>query len=237
MKDMKDIISIKTSFTRSYILKCNDGYLLIDTSYPNKYDEFKRKVKSYGIDISQIKYCLLTHHHDDHSGFVAKLIQDYNTKLIAHRNSIPYLEEGVSETTSRPINLCVRVIFGAFSLFHKFKFPPLTLKEEDIVIDGDDEEVLRKIGIDGKVLYTSGHTNDSISVLLSDGNAFVGDAAMNFFNLCRCKHRPIYAQNVKEVFSSWKKLIEQGAKRIYPAHGNFFSVNELENSLKKLIKI
>jgi glyoxylase-like metal-dependent hydrolase (beta-lactamase superfamily II) len=230
---MKDIISIKTSFTNSYILKCNDGYLLIDTGYPDKYDEFKQKVESYDIGISQIKYCLLTHHHDDHSGFAAKLVQDYRTRLIVHKNSIPYLKRGVSETVSKPVNLCIRIIFSAFSLFHKFKFPPVELKENDIVINNDNKEVLRKIGIDGKVLYTPGHTNDSISVLLSDGNTFVGDAAMNFFNFCRCKHRPIYAQNVEEVFSSWRKLIEQGAKTIYPAHGNSFSVSELENSLKK----
>jgi hydroxyacylglutathione hydrolase len=101
------------------------------------------------------------------------------------------------------------------------------LKEDDYIINGDDSEILTKIGIDGKILHTPGHTEDSISVLLSDGKAFVGDAAMNFMNICRIKHRPIFVQDIEEVYKSWEKLAEYGAKTIYPAHGKPFSVEEL----------
>jgi len=224
---MKNIISIKTSFTNSYILKCNNGYLLIDTSYHNKYNKFKRKIKKLGINLSQIKYCLLTHHHDDHTGFVAKLIKDNNVTLIVHENSIPFLREGSSENSSKPINLCVKIIFTIFSLFHKFKFSPITLRTKDIILKNDNNEILKKIGINGKIIHTPGHTNDSISVVLSDGNVIVGDIAMNFFNLCGSKHRPIYAQDTKKIYLSWNKLIEEGAKMIYPAHGQPFSADKL----------
>jgi glyoxylase-like metal-dependent hydrolase (beta-lactamase superfamily II) len=53
-----------------------------------------------------------------------------------------------------------------------------------MVVSSDDFDLLKNIGIEGKILYTPGHLRDSISVVLSDGNAFVGDAAMNFLNFC-----------------------------------------------------
>ena len=76
-------------------------------------------------------------------------------------------------------------------------------------------------------MYTPGHTEDSISVLLSDGSAIVGDVAMNFLNICHTRHSPIYIQDFEEMYGSWKKLIEHGAKTIYPAHGKPFSAEEL----------
>jgi glyoxylase-like metal-dependent hydrolase (beta-lactamase superfamily II) len=69
--------------------------------------------------------------------------------------------------------------------------------------------------------------------VLSDGRAFVGNAAMNFLNICRIKHRPIYAEDFEKVYESWKKIIEYGAKIIYPAHGKPFSGEKLELQLEK----
>ena len=96
-----------------------------------------------------------------------------------------------------------------------------------MLISGDDADTLKQIGIEGEILHTPGHSADSISVLLSDGNAFVGDAAMNFLNFCRIKYRPIFIEDIDSVFTSWKKLMENGAKWIYPAHGRPFAVNKL----------
>lgn len=96
-----------------------------------------------------------------------------------------------------------------------------------MVLTGDEPELLNSIGIDGKILYTPGHTRDSISVILSDGRAFVGDAAMNFLRLTGVGRHPIYVEDINMVYASWKRLIEQGAKVIYPAHGRPFSAREL----------
>jgi hydroxyacylglutathione hydrolase len=86
---------------------------------------------------------------------------------------------------------------------------------------------LKDIGIDGKILYTPGHSRDSISVLLSNGSAFVGDVAMNFLRLTGIGHRPICIEDINTVYASWQRLIEQGAKAIYPSHGKPFSAREL----------
>jgi glyoxylase-like metal-dependent hydrolase (beta-lactamase superfamily II) len=159
--------------------------------------------------LSNIKYVFLTHHHDDHAGFLNSLLEESGAILITHSNSIQPLRNGESENDVIPINRCVKVIFSFFKLFHKdFKFPP--------------------VNVSGKILYTPGHTKDSISMILADGSAFVGDAAMNFLMWAGTRHRPIFIENINEVFSSWEKIIKNGAKRIYPAHGNQFSSDKLK---------
>ena len=76
---MKEIITIK-GFGRCFLLEISDknenkekSYLLVDTQLKNFYKAFRRKLKRKGIDVSQIKYLFITHHHSDHVGFIAKL--------------------------------------------------------------------------------------------------------------------------------------------------------------------
>jgi glyoxylase-like metal-dependent hydrolase (beta-lactamase superfamily II) len=38
---------------------------------------------------------------------------------------------------------------------------------------------------------------------------------------------PIYAESINQLRKSWKVLIDAGAKRIYPGHGNPFPVEKI----------
>ena len=222
------IHKIQLSFTGCYLIQCTDGYLLIDTSYPKYFNAFKKQLHNLHINISDIKYLLLTHHHDDHAGFAHQLLTESGCRLIIHENAVAPLKNGESEQTMHPVNIRVKVVFSLFSLFHRhFAFPPVIPDDNDILVVGDNAELLRSIGIDGKILYTPGHSSDSISVLLSDGRAFVGDVAMNFLRFTGIKHRPIFVEDIETVYRSWDHLITEGAKVIYPAHGKPFPYAEL----------
>jgi glyoxylase-like metal-dependent hydrolase (beta-lactamase superfamily II) len=220
--------SLKLGWTQCFLLKCTGGYLLIDTDYPKHYRRFEKKLANLGIATSDIKYLLLTHHHDDHAGFAAELVRSTGCRVIAHSNAVSPLKQGKSEETIKPVNRRIQIVFTLYTLFHKdFKFPPLTPTERDFVIEGDNDTLLKGVGIDGAILHTPGHTRDSISVLLSDGSAFVGDAAMNFLRWTGVGHRPIYIEDINTVYESWRKLRERGARVIYPSHGRPFSATEL----------
>jgi glyoxylase-like metal-dependent hydrolase (beta-lactamase superfamily II) len=219
----------KLGFTNCYLLPCLEGYLLIDTSYPHCFNRFKQNLNRSGIPLSRIKYLLLTHHHDDHAGFAAPLAQESGCRIMAHRNALLPLKRGESEPDIFPVNRRIKVIFGLFRLFHKeFKFPPLNLSDHDILIEEDNTEALKSIGLEGQILCTPGHTSDSISVILSTGEALIGDAAMNFLPGSGIHYRPIYIENLQEVYESWKKLKRCGAKMLYPAHGAPIPIECLE---------
>jgi hydroxyacylglutathione hydrolase len=214
--------------TTCYLLECSRGYLLVDTAYARDYGRFAKAIGGLGVRLSQIRYLLLTHHHDDHAGFAAHLVGRTGCKVIVHESATPPLSEGESEHTMQPLNRCVRAVFALYGLVHReHTYPPLAVTGKDIVLTGDDFDLLHSIGIDGEILHTPGHSRDSISVVLPDGDAFVGDAAMNFLRFCGTGHRPIWVEDMDAVYDSWRKLAAHGARRIHPAHGRPFAAEEL----------
>ena len=102
--------------------------------------------------------------------------------------------------------------------------------KSDIVLDNSDYP-LHDFGIDGNIVYTPGHTKGSVSVLLETGEAFVGCLAHNNFPFRFRPGLPIFAEDINEVRESWKSLIQRGAKMIYPAHGDPFPVDVINNIL------
>lgn len=213
-------------FTKCYLFECFDGYLLIDTSYNGKYSKFLKEMEKKNINLSQIKYIFITHHHADHAGFAARLVEETGAKLIIHQNSLDPLKKGKNEDVLKPVNARIRIIFPFLRIHLKItKFPPVLPKNEDIILKCDDDQLLRGIGIKGKILCTPGHSKDSISVIMDNGNAFVGDLAMN--NSKSTSYKPALVESIDTVFEEWDKLIKNGAKTIYPAHGDSFAADEL----------
>jgi glyoxylase-like metal-dependent hydrolase (beta-lactamase superfamily II) len=220
--------SVTVGFTNIYFIPCNGGWLQIDCGYPDDYGTYREQTGKIGIDPADVRYLLLTHHHDDHAGFAAELVKNQDVVVIVHEKALAGLRAGASEENMRPVNGCVGAVFSVFSVFHGgFAFPPFVPRDTDLIVSGDNADILKSIGIDGVILSTPGHTDDSISVVLPDGSAFVGDAAMNFFGVCGVRHRPIYIRDIDQVYASWERLREFGAATIYPAHGDPFPAAEL----------
>ncbi|MFO7889160.1 MAG: MBL fold metallo-hydrolase [bacterium] len=86
-------------------------------------------------------------------------------------------------------------------------------------------------GIRGKIIYTPGHTPGSVSVLLESGELFAGCLAHNNIPFRFRPGLPIFAEDLEKVKESWDKVIRQGAEKIYPAHGDPFSVDVIKNKL------
>jgi glyoxylase-like metal-dependent hydrolase (beta-lactamase superfamily II) len=128
----------------------------------------------------------LTHHHDDHAGFLGPLTRDNDLTVIAHRGAEALLAGGANDKShgggfvTRRMNLLARIKMRLDPNW-TLTFPPFLLRPNDIRVDSDDDELLRSFGIPGRVLTTPGHTVDSLSVSLNDGSAFCGDAAANVF--------------------------------------------------------
>jgi glyoxylase-like metal-dependent hydrolase (beta-lactamase superfamily II) len=220
--------SIKVSFTNIFFIPCEGGWLQIDVGYPGDYETYLAEVTKIGINPSDVRYLLLTHHHDDHAGFAAEFVKKHDAVVIVHEKALGPLARGASEENMRPVNGCVKTVFSVFSVFHGgFSFPPFIPRPKDMTVTGDNRDILPAIGINGVILATPGHTDDSISVVLADGTAIVGDAAMNFLGVCGIEHRPIYIKDIDQVYAGWDRLREFGARMIYPSHGEPFAAAEL----------
>ena len=218
---------LKASITNSYILPCDDGYLVIDTSYEKDYKKYLKALNALGIDLPDIRYILLTHHHGDHSGLVAQIINQSDVRIIVHEKGLGFLKKGENEF-GEPPNLRVKSLIPLFKLIGGLSdFPPVVIRDEDLVVTGDDDALLRGIGIEGKILHTPGHTSDSISVILDDGNAYVGDLSMNLLKIVGFKYRPMFIVSKDKLFANWRRVLDAGSKTIHPAHGKPFPAERL----------
>ena len=139
------------------------------------------------------------------------------------------LEKGSMISMNKPLNKRVEITMAIFNKIkrRKFKIPPIIFSNEDIIVTGENSDLLMEIGIVGKIIHTPGHTVDSISVILKNGDAFVGDICINFLNFCSIHYRPIWFYDPGLVFESWRKIIDNGTQTIYPAHGRSFAVEGL----------
>ena len=97
-----------------------------------------------------------------------------------------------------------------------------------ITLNGENLEQIEN-GLNGKILFTPGHTADSISLVV-DGNLFCGDAAMD--GIPSSRKITIWIENKMEFEKSWDAILASGAKKIFPAHGSPFSPCELRKNKK-----
>ena len=113
------------------------------------------------------------------------------------------------------------------------------LSEEDlknvIFLDFKDceEFSLNKYGFENlKIIYTAGHSSDSISLVYNDEYLFCGDMVQNLF--FKYPLIPLFGDDIKELIDSWKKVIDKAYSRIYPATSRSYILRE--DLIKKLEK-
>ncbi len=232
---MNEIITLDLGITISYLIKNPEGYMLVDTGYPKYRKKFINVLRKKGIAPDDINLVFLTHHHDDHAGFLKRFLEQRDVPVIMHHRAPGPLKMGKSdETDEEAVTLRVKLVFSLYMLFHSvFTFPPVEVREKDILVKEDDNKLLREWGIAGEIVMTPGHTYDSISIVLDDGNAVVGDAAMNIMHICGADYRPIYQMNRNEVFQSWEKLFQRNVKNIHTGHGMPFPAERLRRSYRR----
>jgi glyoxylase-like metal-dependent hydrolase (beta-lactamase superfamily II) len=243
-----DMIRLPLSVTNCFLIKIHQKYILIDTGYEYDWELFRQRLKAVNVSLSEISHILLTHHHDDHCGLLQKILAENNDIRIVMSYLAPdLLLKGENDHTHGGglINQRVRWLISLKQFYlsivlkkpvakkSNLKFPPYPMRVNDILIMGETKLYDIGIELNGRIIETPGHTIDSISVLLDDGDCIVGDAAANFLQFAGTKYCVIFITDIDEYYRSWRKIIAGNAQRIYPAHGKPFSMEKLKKYLGK----
>jgi glyoxylase-like metal-dependent hydrolase (beta-lactamase superfamily II) len=69
-----EFIVLPLSVTNCYLFRNGKKWVLVDTGYAQDWKLFNRRLATAGLQVGQISHLILTHHHDDHVGFVPKLV-------------------------------------------------------------------------------------------------------------------------------------------------------------------
>lgn len=230
------MINVGNRVMNTYIYKIKDGYVMIDTGYKNSFNSCKNKLTSYNISIKDIRYIFLTHVHDDHAGFINDMIRENKSiKIIMSHKGIDVLRKGQNSFEGG----CSGLQSYLFCLLMKIigngdhKFPPIKREYEDnLMFISETNKAKIEQELNGTIIETPGHTNDSISLLTKERELFCGDATMNGFP--SKNNITIWIGNKEDYIKSWERIIKLKPDKIYPAHGKTFEVEGLIKNIKKI---
>jgi glyoxylase-like metal-dependent hydrolase (beta-lactamase superfamily II) len=190
-KKAPTIVNVGYRSTNFWVVSAVRSRLLLDLGWPGSMGQMQAKLRQMDVPLSELRYGLATHYHIDHAGLGQEL----------KRAGLPLL--------------VVDVQLAAIPLMKQWTKPQdnyldITLDDNVVVTCAESRALLATIGIDGEIVHTPGHSDDSVSLLLDSGEAFTGDLTHPAF---------VALEDQAVVAASWEALRERGARMVYPGHG------------------
>jgi len=176
-----------------YLIDTSQYCLAIDVGWPGTVNDYGRQLRPTGKRVQDINYLIVTHFHVDHAGLTQEL-KNQGIKLVLfdiQLRSISQMENMIQK---------------------KMAYKPINLEDNIVITISKSRNFLKNIGLSGEVVYTPGHSEDSVSVFFDSGDTFIGDLRLEN----QITDDDIVTKN------SWAKLRNLGTKQIHPGHGNSF---------------
>ena len=186
------ILKVYYSNTNTYLIEGESGNLLFDTGWAGTFTAFCHAMGELNVPIQDIDCIMISHFHPDHMG-IAQEIADLGPVILVADVQKDFIHSADAVFNKEGNRAFKHIDDSAVRIY-------------DIV---DSRSVLKELGIVGQVLHTPGHSDDSISLLLDDGNLFVGDL------------NPLYEAELHKgtlIGESWEKLLAYNPKTVYYGH-------------------
>ena len=186
------IHELRYSATNTYLIQGERGQLLLDTGWAGTFPAFCQECGDLGVSVQSIDYILITHFHPDHMG-IAQEIANLGPAVVVADVQQEY----------------VHAADAVFAKESKHRFTPIDDSKVKTVALAESRKFLEILGIEGEILYTPGHSDDSISLWLDEGTVFVGDL------------NPLYELELHQgdlIEKSWNKILERQPGRVYYGH-------------------
>jgi glyoxylase-like metal-dependent hydrolase (beta-lactamase superfamily II) len=143
------------------------------------------------IPLEEIHWGLATHYHIDHAG-LAQDLKTAGVPLLMIDVQVPFVQ--LMKRHIKPHD----------------QFTEISM-EGNVIIPADaSRALLHRAGIAGEILHTPGHSEDSVSLLLDDGQVFTGDLTDPGW---------VGPEDADVVHASWQLLKERGATQVFAGHG------------------
>ncbi len=180
--------------TNTFYIGANGTGLLLDTDWAGTLPELYKALKASDLKLCDITYVMATHYHPDHMGLISELrelgvkhlVFDIQCDMLHFSDSI-FARQGV-------------------------RYIPIDGSKAEVIACADSRKFLRSLGIDGEVLHTPSHSADSVSLVLDDGTAMVGD--LDPIDVVEA-----YEDN-QMLRDCWDMIISRSLKTIFYSHAN-----------------
>lgn len=189
------LIKIRYGNTNTFFIKGTGAGLLVDTDFAGTLPAFYKAIKAQEIQVSDITYLLCTHYHPDHCGLASEL-----------------MAQGVQLAVMEPQLGSVHYSDPIFARMHDLHYVPIDESKAVVLSSAESRSFLAKMGINGEIISTPSHSEDSICVMLDEGICLAGD-------LEPYEYLAAYADNAA-LKADWDKVLSYSPKRICYAHAN-----------------
>ncbi|MEE4256766.1 MAG: MBL fold metallo-hydrolase [Bacteroidales bacterium] len=209
-----------------YCLRTDDHNVIVDTGTRKNFDTLRNVLDEPGYAEPGIEHLVLTHTHYDHCQSARRLKEKYDCKIVVSSKAKASIANGYTRLpngTNFLSNTIVRM--GRRIGKPKYGYDPF---EADILVDGDYH--LRIGDVDVTIIETPGHSSDSISILVDDEVALVGDA---MFGVLKNSIFPPFADDIKMMIRSWGKLLDTACSTFLPGHGKAVGRERLQSQYEK----
>jgi glyoxylase-like metal-dependent hydrolase (beta-lactamase superfamily II) len=171
---------IEIGIVNVYLIKTDEGLVLVDAAWPNKAEAIMEGVRRTGHDPADIKHLIITHGHVDHAGSAAEISRLTGAKVYVHANDLALTSKG--EAGYDGITVTPGIIP---KLVYRLVIKPGGTKYESFPIEktiGDGE--ILPFANDIEVIHSPGHCAGHVSFLLpQDGILIAGDICSNVMGL------------------------------------------------------
>ena len=224
-----EITRVLSGRSNVFLLSAGNRNILIDTSVARNWGKLRKKLSRLNVDT--IDYLILTHAHFDHAANAKRIKEKFNSTVIIQKEEESCLSGGtniVPRGTVLLTRILVKMLEKRFA--GKFNYEPCV---PDILAGSEYD--LRDLGFHASLIHTPGHTRGSMSLVIDDEIAIVGDT---MFGVSRRSAFPPFAEDQDLMLKSWGKLLHTSCRLFLPSHGrekNRPSVQEeYDKRMKKL---
>ena len=221
---MSEVFTLKLGFANAFLIR-DRGNILVDTGINVTQERYIKLFAELRMSMQDIDLIIISHGHGDHFAHAFELKEMTGAPILCHKNANYPLQTAQNAAVIPRNDLGMRVLkmIG--------RNLPIATKavQPDIVMDSTFD--LSPYGVAGKVIYTPGHTDCSISVVLDSGQAIVGDIFVPSpytREICLA----YFAYSESALFDSVYKLLDL-AHTFYGSHGGPFTKEEILKLIQK----
>lgn len=215
-----------TGRSNSYLITDEDVNVLVDTGKHSSYVRLRRNIESLGLARKEITLLILTHTHYDHCRNAARIREHENCRILMSRMEMGFAESGFTPLPKGTFGITRLVSnLGNWIGQRKFGYPPFT---PDLLIEEETEWIQNHFKI--KILHTNGHSQGSISVIVDNQIAIVGDEMLGVY---KNSIFPPFADDIKQMINNWEKLLNTACDLFLPGHGKEITRELLQKEYTK----
>jgi hydroxyacylglutathione hydrolase len=216
-------------FFNSYLVFNGENFILIDSGRRYSWKRLCGNLESIGVNKNNLAALILTHTHFDHAENAAAVKKRFGAKIIVHESEAAYLEKGDSPLSAGTM-LFTKILMKLFLEKVQPMFRYQGVKCDIAVSDRLD---LNPFGFGVYILHTPGHTRGSMSIIVDDEIAFIGDNMVGVFN---GSIFPPFGDDIAGIIRIWKRLLDTGCSLFIPVHGSPKRRSILQKHYEKIQK-